>query len=207
MGCAAACARRGQPTGRALKRKETQWSLRRGVGHRPWVCSGGGSSRETVAVSGNARPGPLFAATAALLRLVVLACVCTSDAGGSAVDASVAREPFLEMYVVSASFSGDGEGLLDVSWEGEDLDVWDDDDIPAQAGGTLEAPAGPSARSTPAVPRYVLVLVDNVVVHALPLGMGKTGEEEELGERPAPGAGAECPWRRRRPAASPGVGV
>lgn len=88
----------------------------------------------TVSVSEDARPGPDSGVDSRSP-----ACVCTSGAG-SDVDANVMQEPILEMYVAPSSFSSLGEeGLLDLSWEVEDLDVWDDDEIPAQAGGTLEA--------------------------------------------------------------------
>lgn len=87
------------------------------------------------------------------LRLVVLVCVFAS------YGSEVVRTPFLTLYFTGAQTKESrGATYLDVSWEGEDLDVMDDDAVTA-----------PVAR------HYVLVLVDNVVLYALPIGSGDGG--------------------------------
>jgi hypothetical protein len=66
------------------------------------------------------------------------------------------RTPFLALYFAGAqSMDSRGATYVDVSWEGEDLDIMDDD-----------------AASAPVARHYVLVLVDNVVLYALPIGSG-----------------------------------
>ncbi len=92
-------------------------------------------------------------------RLVLVVCVFARY-GSEEV-----RTPFLALYhgAVPAldlaphaeSMDSRGATYLDVSWEGEDLDVMDDD-----------------AASAHVARHYVLVLVDNVVLYALPIGSG-----------------------------------